>query len=330
MKTRIFFIVACFAFGLQSCEDDDPTIPPVVSPSVTSEASFTVLKDEAITYATGLSHDSLNSASSTTIPLKLDVYYPDNNEAQRPAILLIHGGGFVGGDRTAISMVNIAQYFASRGFVAASIDYRKLGDVGTIPQEWITFANQFVAPSLHNDFYKLYPAHRDAKAAVRWFMANANNYNINPNYLTVGGGSAGAVTSITIGISDLDDYTTEISETVDPTLTSTNLNQTYEVKTILDFWGSKVAIDVLEVLYNKNPYGPHNPSLFIVHGTEDPTVLYSEALALDSIYTATGAPHVLHTLQGRGHGPWTATIDGKSLEQTAFEYVVEQQGLILQ
>lgn len=330
MKTKILFLIACLSFSLQSCDDDNPTIPPVVSPTVKAEASYTVLMDEGISYATGLSHDSLNSTSSTTIPLKLDVYYPDNDATQRPAILLIHGGGFVGGDRTAISMVNIAEYFASRGFVAASIDYRKLGDVGTIPEEWITFANQFVDPSLHNDIFKLYPAHRDAKAAVRWFMANANSYNINPNFLTVGGGSAGAVTSITIGISDLEDYTTEIPETTDPTLSSTNLGQTFEVKTILDFWGSKVAIDVLEVLYTKDPYGPHNPALFIVHGTEDPIVLYSEALALDSIYTATGAPHVLHTLQGRGHGPWTATIDGKSLQQTAFEYVVAQQGIVVE
>ena len=37
----------------------------------------------------------------------------------------------------------------------------------------------------------------------------------------------------------------------------------------------------------------------------------------------------LNTLEGSGHGAWDATIDGKSLSDLSFDFLVEQQGLIL-
>ena len=47
----------------------------------------------------------------------------------------------------------------------------------------------------------MYAAQRDAKAAVRWIAANSTTYNINLDFITVGGASAGAVTAIALGIS---------------------------------------------------------------------------------------------------------------------------------
>jgi hypothetical protein len=63
----------------------------------------------------------------------------------------------------------------------------------------------------------LYPAHRDAKAALRWLIANANQYNIDTNYITVGGGY-GAIMATTLGITNTIDFTNEISKIIDPTL----------------------------------------------------------------------------------------------------------------
>ena len=42
----------------------------------------------------------------------------------------------------------------------------------------------------------MYAAQRDAKAALRWMVANASTYGINPDYITVGGASAGAITTV--------------------------------------------------------------------------------------------------------------------------------------
>jgi carboxylesterase type B len=41
--------------------------------------------------------------------LKLDVYKPANNTKKKPVILLIHGGGFSGGDKSDVNIVNLAK-----------------------------------------------------------------------------------------------------------------------------------------------------------------------------------------------------------------------------
>jgi len=54
--------------------------------------------------------------------LKMDIYKANPSADHHAAILLIHGGGWAGGDRAL--MAEIASYIAAHGFLAASIDYR--------------------------------------------------------------------------------------------------------------------------------------------------------------------------------------------------------------
>ena len=328
MKNLIQVLVIAFLFT--ACGDDDNTIitPSNDAPQVQSEATYSVITEEDITYAEGLSHQSINSPNPTTIPLQLDVYKPDNTVENRPAIVLIHGGGFIGGSRKQSNLVNIAQYFAARGWVAFSIDYRLRDDYGTIPTEWENMAN--LSPTTADQFLAIYPAHRDAKAALRWVIANAATYNIDTDYITVGGGSAGAITAIAISIGGATDFTDELSLTADPTLVSTNQDQTFQVKTILDFWGSKISLDAHELVYGNNYFEPNNPPMLIVHGTEDPTVPFSGAEDLKALYDANGIPIAYYPIQGAGHGVWNATVDGKRIEELSFDFVVEQQGLNIQ
>ena len=42
--------------------------------------------------------------------------------------------------------------------------------MGTIPQEWINATSGGANQNL-NQIYAMYPAHRDAKAALRWIIA---------------------------------------------------------------------------------------------------------------------------------------------------------------
>ena len=71
-----------------------------------------------------------------------------------------------------------------------SIDYRLKNDKGTVPEAWADYASR-VPSGNASQFLSIYPAQRDAKAAMRWMVANAALYNINTDYITVGGGSAG-------------------------------------------------------------------------------------------------------------------------------------------
>ena len=315
-------IMAC----LISCDkNDNNSNAPVISvPSVKLNTSYEVNITEDITYAEGLSHDSWNSANTSVVPLLMDSYVPDNNLQNRPLLMLIHGGGFSGGSKQQEALVAMANYYASRGFVVFSIDYRLKGDKGTIPQEWID-ATTNVPPAELDQLYAMYPAHRDAKAALRWIIANADNYHINTDYITVGGGSAGAITSIGLGVSELGDYKDEI--TIDNTLSTTNLSQTYEVQTILDFWGSNISIEILELIYGHQRFDSNDPALFITHGTEDPTVAFSNAEDLKTICETKEIDFVYYPLEGKGHGAWGATVNGKSLSDLSFDFIVENQSL---
>jgi len=230
------------------------------------------------------------------------------------------------GSKQQDAIVDMAIYYASRGFVVFSIDYRLRDHMGTIPQAWID-ATSVGTPSNLDQTFAMYPAHRDAKAALRWIMANAQNYHINKDYITVGGGSAGAITSIGIGVSELGDYKDEISSSEDNTLSTTNLSQTYEVQTILDFWGSTVSIEILESIYGHQRFDSNDPALFIAHGTEDPTVPFSRAEDLKTICETNEIDFVYYPLEGAGHGPWGATVNGKSLSDLSFDFIVENQNL---
>lgn len=313
---------------LISCDKDDDNIiaPEIPAPTVKLNTTYEVNITEDITYAEGLSHDSWNSAHTSVVPLLMDSYVPDNILQNRPLLMLIHGGGFSGGSKQQEALVAMANYYASRGFVVFSIDYRLRGNKGTIPQEWID-ATTNVDPTELDQLYAMYPAHRDAKAALRWIIANADNYHINTDYITVGGGSAGAITSIGLGVSELGDYKDEVTVTGDNTLSTTNLSQTYEVQTILDFWGSNVSIAILESIYGYQRFDSNDPAIFIAHGTEDTTVPFSSAEDLKTICETNEIDFVYYPLEGRGHGAWGATVNGKSLSDLSFDFIVENQSL---
>ena len=96
---------------------------------------------------------------------------------------------------------------------------------------------------------------------------------------------------------------------------------------MVDFWGSNVKLDLLQSVYNINRYDSNDPELFIAHGTLDPTVLFSEGEELDSIYSSLGIYHEFVPLIDKGHGAWNATVEGKSLSEMTFDFLVERQNL---
>ena len=305
-------------------------------PSVTVDSTYAISVDTAIVYAQGLSHASWNSTASTALPLLLDVYQPQGAEGNRPAIVVIHGGGFTGGSRSGWRPVSQAEYFASRGWVAFSIDYRLLSDFGTVPQEWADSVFSAVADSVEMaqlaQAMAIYPAHRDAKAALRWVAAHAEDYSINMDYLTVGGGSAGAINSVGVSVTELTDFTDELTVAQDPTLATTHLGQNYEVQTILDFWGAPTSVNLWEGVYGVDRFDPGDPPLFIAHGTADSTVVFSNGEMLQETWENHGIPHAFYPLEGAGHGPWDATVpddngNPQTLFELAFDFIVEQQAL---
>ena len=315
-------------------------------PVVYEPGPYKVLKYEDIVYASGLAH-SKSSTEPSAVSLKLDVYCPDTNSTERPLLMFIHGGGFTGGVKHKPEIIEMGKYYASRGWVYVSIDYRtteELGDIdgmsqqeiidyydGIAPEEWVehTFTGAESTKQIQQSV-AMYAAQRDSKAALRWIVANADRYSIDVDEIAVGGASAGSITTIALGISDLGDFRDEISIDKDPTLATTNLNETYDVKSMVYFWGSKVKLDVFEAVYGVERYDAGDPELFMAHGDgNDPVTPYEGALALQDIYDSLNVHSELVTLEGHGHGAWNAVVDGKGLFELTFDFLMERQNLEL-
>ena len=173
-----------------------------------------------------------------------------------------------------------------------NINNRLFKDFGSGPIRDRAYIDKQTIPSKRTQNKAVYPALRDAKAALRWVIANRTEYGINTDYITVGGGSAGAFSAVAVGITENDDYRDELTVEQDPTLLSTNLNQLFEVKTILNFWGGNDCVDAINIFKNKQLYSKSNPSLFTAHGTNDLIVSYEKAEALKTIYEDLSLIHI--------------------------------------
>ncbi|MEM8983926.1 MAG: alpha/beta hydrolase [Pseudomonadota bacterium] len=293
------------------------------SGAVFQAPTFGIETRSDVVYGQGLTHSYWNAPDPVARDLLLDVYLPINDETDRPAIMFIHGGGFVSGDKATAAPVEFARYFAERGFVSLSIGYRLLGDYGTLPASFNDAID--TSPLLINtdrdQIKAMYPAVRDAKAALRWLAANADEYGVDPNRISVIGGSAGSFIAIAIGASDIDDYAAELNADEDPTITSINLDEPVIAAAVVNHWGGPAAVTLLDLVDGRSRWGPEDAPLSIVHGTADATVAYEQALELVDVYQTTGAAYELVTLDGAGHAAWNATVDGQSLTALGFSFI---------
>jgi acetyl esterase/lipase len=101
------------------------------------------------------------------VPLEAFVFAPPATRARRPAILLIHGGGW-GGGKPAL-MARHARWFAARGWVAVVVSYRLTARPGVTPHDCV----------------------RDCAAAMRWLRGNAERLGVDPARVAAAGDSAG-------------------------------------------------------------------------------------------------------------------------------------------
>ena len=107
-----------------------PSTPLWDSTPRDSPAKFKVVNTTGLVYGSGLSNCTNKTDPSTCVnmPLTLDLFEPINAPGMRPAIVMIHGGSYVILDSS--EHWEHARWFAKRGFVTVSINYRLSGDNG--------------------------------------------------------------------------------------------------------------------------------------------------------------------------------------------------------
>lgn len=100
---------------------------------------------------------------------RLDLAMPaERGSSPRPGIVIVHGGGWRGGDKRPGMWGQLPLEYAQKGYVAISINYR--------------LATEAPFPACVED----------VKCAVRWLRAHAKEYNLDPERVGGYGHSAGA------------------------------------------------------------------------------------------------------------------------------------------
>jgi acetyl esterase/lipase len=155
-NTGYFFVLFCFAASLLSC-----------GKAVQKTATDGMLRDttfKTISVAKNIRYREGNSPSWV-----LDIAVPANNNGTlRPAIVIVHGGGWAAGSKTDPVYQRLMLDYALKGYVTINVNYRLTGE----------------AP---------FPACiEDVKCAVRWLRANASKYGVDPDRIGGYGHSAGA------------------------------------------------------------------------------------------------------------------------------------------
>jgi len=329
LATLSIWTTACTSSNNDPADSGSPPVddtgPAPDVDEVYSASTFTVDISSDEVYGQGQTHSNWNTPNPTEMDLKLDLYVPENEDTQRPLVVFTHGGGWSGGDKAGIRESGFCNFFAERGFVCASINYRLRGDRGTVPQDYF---DAVTAENITNEeasqILSMYPAGRDCKAAVRWLVANASDIGFNVGAISLIGGSAGSHNSIVMDVSEPEDYRDELSLEEDPTLASTNMDVEYDIQAVVNHWGGAGMMQILGEVYGHDRFDSTDAPLLIVHGTEDETSDYSNAEELVDIYTSNGVYHELIPLEGKGHGAWNATVDGKILEEISFDFITEQ------
>jgi acetyl esterase/lipase len=220
-----------------------------------------------------------------------DLYFPTKRAkaVRSPAVVIIHGGGWTGGDKAAAREFNIGTTLALNGYVAISINYvLATKDQATWPQ------------NLH-----------DCLTAVRWLRKNADRLQIDADHIGVIGGSAGGHLAAMVGVltekDGLDpkgpyaEFSCRVQCAV-PMYGPMDLTDHRDIGML-----GKTRSEAPELYRAASPvtYARKNtPPMLILHGTADKTVdlkqseLFAAALkkvgAVHELVIVEGAPHTFH------------------------------------
>jgi len=165
------------------------------------------------------------------IDLTMDLYVPeDGGQVSRPLLVTFHGGAFLDGNKRDTSLVEWCRYFASLGYVAASVDYR-----------------EGYRRNVRETDDALYKALKDANAAVR-FLLKRDSLLIHSERIFAAGADAGGITALNLAYMREENMPEVIVEEEDSTIvTHQALLRGFDVRAVANLWG---AVPDTAILHN--------------------------------------------------------------------------------
>ena len=254
---------------------------------------FEYNETENITYATAKSGDA-------TMPLLLDVYRPVASPElpeKLPAMIFAFGGGWRKGSKDVKYIRDLCAYYASRGYVAVSIQYRIQKDNPPAT------AGPAPGSGKNEQFNLMNAAFHDTCDAVRWVRKNAGKYDIDPNRIGIGGVSAGAFNALNAGFCD-------------EKITGPDA----EVAAVISLMGAIGA----------NHIDKDDPPVFIAHGTGDNLVPFAMVKGMVQRLDEVGAKYSLYPVDGIAHRLPTileTQFDGKTVMDHSLDFCFEAMKL---
>ena len=219
---------------------------------------------------------------------KADLYRPADDAHDHPGVVIIHGGGWTGGDKAAARERNIGNTLAEHGYVCLSINYL-LADPKAGKAAW------------PQNIY-------DCKTAVRWLRANAELLHLDSKHIGAIGGSAGghltAMLDVTRPEDGLDpkgpygEFSCRISCGVDM-YGPADIENWKDITALLK--SRKEAPELYKQFSVMTYLEKNTPPLLILHGTADTIVDPEQSRILDAALTKLGVEHHLEIVEGAKH-----------------------------
>lgn len=215
-------------------------------------------------------------------PLLADLYTPAGSAPPGgwPAVVMIHGGGWSGGDREQVE--GIAKRVARRGYVTMNITYR------LVPES--IFPTQVA----------------DVQQAVHWLRGHAADHQINPQRIGAWGYSAGAHLAALVGALSPGDRLYQPGAELKAIVaggTPSDLRKFHGGTLVPNFLGERWKEGSV-VFRESSPAAyvtPGDPPVFLYHGGWDTLVPFDQASDYKRALDAAGVTNELYELRGLGH-----------------------------
>ena len=163
--------------------------------------------------------------------LTMDLYVPDDGgQVARPLLVTFPGGAFRDGDKRDTTLVEWCRYFASLGYVAATVDYR-----------------QGYRRNVQSTDEAMFRALKDANAAVR-FLLKRDSLLIHSERIFASGTDAGGIMAMNLAYMREENMPEIIVEEEDTTIiTRQALLRGFDVRAVANLWG---AVPDTAILHN--------------------------------------------------------------------------------
>lgn len=226
--------------------------------------------------------------------LKLDVVAPADDGDKRPAILQIHGGSWVMGDKREQGWP-LLSHLAANGWVCFNLNYR-LSPGATFPEHLI-----------------------DLKAGLAWIRAHAEQWGIDPDFIAVTGGSAGGHLAALMGLTANDpEYQPGFEEADTRVQAAVPIYGVYDFTSRLGtnrlpFWYRRLERKIMKAFRDEEPekfrraspierIHPDAAPFFVIHGDRDTLAPVEEARQFaDELREVSKSPVVYAELGGAQH-----------------------------